>query len=274
MRGDQRPIAVFDSGVGGLTVLKALMEALPQESFIYLADTARLPYGTKTPESIYRYTHQCAQLLFKYDIKLLVVACNTASSVALAPLQVAYPQVPILGVIEPGAEAAVRASQNQHIAVIGTEGTIKQRAYDKAIKAKVPSATVRGRACQLLVALAEEGWHEGELVEAILARYLDSLLNKTADFSPDTLVLGCTHFPVFRKAIRAVVGEKIKLVDSAHTTAMTVKAFLEHHHFLKASGEVIHHFLATEGPERFAKLASKFLELALEEEDVELVDLI
>lgn len=270
----EQSIGVFDSGVGGLTVLKALIHALPDESFIYLADTARLPYGTKSADSIRRYTLQCTRLLIDKGIKLLVVACNTASSVALDYLRENFPDTPIIGVIEPGAMAAVETTKNHHVAVIGTEGTIRQGAYEKALKALNPDIRVHSLPCQLLVALAEEGWHDGVLVESIVDRYLTPLIHHIDGFKPDALVLGCTHFPVLREAIQAVVGENVVLVDSAQTTAKVVRHFLNEHHLQAEAGKaVLHHFLATEGPERFAKLASKFLGVSLTQDDIELVDL-
>ncbi len=195
------PIGVFDSGVGGLTVLRALREALPAQDFIYLGDTARLPYGTKSPETVARYSLQCAAALLERGIGSLVVACNTASASALGALRERYPALPVIGVIEPGAEAAVAASASQHIAVIGTEGTIRGGAYQTAIHRRSPEARVTSCACSMFVALAEEGWTQGPVAEAVAHRYLDPIFD-VAD-SPDCLVLGCTHFPALIDAIRS-----------------------------------------------------------------------
>ena len=211
------PIGVFDSGVGGLTVLRALREALPECDFIYLGDTARLPYGTKSPETVARYSLQCAATLLRRGIGRLVVACNTASASALGALRERHPALPIVGVIEPGAEAAVAASMSGHIAVIATEGTIRGGAYQAAIGRLDPAARVTARACSMFVALAEEGWTSGAVAEAAARRYLDPIFS--AAEPPDTLVLGCTHFPVLGEVIRAVLPAGVRMVDSAATTA-------------------------------------------------------
>ncbi len=197
-------IGVFDSGVGGLTVLRSLHERLPREHFIYLGDTARLPYGTKSPESIRRYSIQAAGILRDRGIKCLVVACNTASAVALEALRERFAPLPVLGVLEPGAVAACRASRSGRIAVIATESTVRGGAYQTAIRRCRPDAQVLARACPLFVALAEEGWIEGEIVEAVAHRYLDGLFHGSE--APDTLVLGCTHFPVFASVLSRQLG--------------------------------------------------------------------
>ena len=220
------PIGMFDSGVGGLTVLKALKERLPCEDVMYLGDTARLPYGTKSPQTVSRYAVQCAAELVNRGIKLLVVACNTASAVALDALREAYPDIPVIGVVEPGAQAACTASKNHSIAVIATESTISGGAYQRAIHSIDPRARIVGHPCPLFVALAEEGWTEGEVPEAVAKRYLDPVFNPASGTEkpiiPDTLVLGCTHFPLLAPAIRNVVDSGTVIVDSAATTAETV----------------------------------------------------
>jgi len=219
-----RPIGVFDSGVGGLTVLRALRAALPCEDFVYLGDTARLPYGTKSASTVRRYSLQCAAALSRYDLRCLVVACNTASAYALAALQEAHPDLPVIGVIEPGAAAAVEVSSQQSIAVIGTEGTIAGGAYQAAIHRLNPRVRVVGHACSLFVAMAEEGWTSGPIAAAVARRYLEPLFEVREP--PDTLVLGCTHFPLLRAAIQAVLPAGVHIVDSAVTTAATVAARL------------------------------------------------
>ncbi len=216
------PIGVFDSGVGGLTVLRALSHALPSQDFIYLGDTARLPYGTKSPDTVSRYSLQCAQALLRRGIGALVVACNTASASALGALSARYPDLPIIGVIEPGARAAIEASRSQHIAVIATEGTINGGAYQTEIRRRNPAVRVLARACSMFVALAEEGWTSGPVAEAVAHRYLDPVF--ASDDAPDTLVLGCTHFPILTAAIRAVIPPDVRIVDSAATTAQTLVA--------------------------------------------------
>jgi len=265
------PIGVFDSGVGGLTVLRALRARMPCEHFMYLGDTARLPYGSKSPETIQRYSLQAAGFLMSRNIKCLVVACNTASATALPLLQQHFQSIPIIGVVEPGAIAGSNSSINGRIAVIATESTVQGGAYQRAIKRVRGDAQVVSSACPLFVALAEEGWTSGSIVEDIAHRYLDGLFN-IAD-APDTLLLGCTHFPVFRDALRNVIGEHIHLVDSADTTAAALKNLLEQQHLVTPStqpGAV--NFMATDGPERFARVAAHFLGHALSSTDVELVE--
>ncbi|HYF97665.1 MAG TPA: glutamate racemase [Coxiellaceae bacterium] len=266
------PIGVFDSGVGGLTVLKALQNQLPHESFIYLGDTARLPYGTKSPETIARYAQQASEILVQRGIKLLVVACNTASTVALPLLQEQFKNIPVVGVIEAGAKAACAQSKNEHIVVIATEATIQGQAYQRAIKALVPQAKVLTQSCGLFVALAEEGWLAGKEAESIATRYLKPLF-ENADH-PDCLVLGCTHFPVLLPAIRAVVGDKVVIVDSAQTTAELVKEILQKNNLLSESAIAKTRFLVTDAPQRFIRVAPNFLAKALKNEEVELVDII
>jgi glutamate racemase len=269
---DAAPIGVFDSGVGGLTVLRALRDALPAEDFLYLGDTARLPYGTKSPQSVVRYSLQCAQALMLRGIRGLVVACNTASAAALQALREQYPGVPIVGVIDPGAAAAVAASATQHIAVIGTEGTIGGGAYQQAIRRLNPQARVDARACSLFVALAEEGWTEGPLAEAVAHRYLDPLFATPGGGSghPDTLVLGCTHFPVLSTAISAVLPAHVRVVDSAHSVAAAVARDFPG---AGQSGGGSVRWLATDGAARFARVSSTFLGHAVHADEIEIIDL-
>lgn len=273
-KGDRkRPIGVFDSGVGGLTVLRALRSQLPAEDFVYLGDTARVPYGTKSAKSVTRYALQAARVLVDRGIKQLVVACNTASAVALEALEAAYRPLPVVGVVEPGAEACCRLSVTGHVAVIGTEGTIRGGAYQRAIRRFRPDARIVARPCSLFVALAEEGWVRGELVEAIVARYLEPILGGGSPTRPDCLVLGCTHFPPLSDAIRSVAGAGVTLVDSAETTAVAVKNGLEISGLLNAGGEGKTHFLATDGIARFCRVGEIFLGEPISPETVELVDL-
>jgi glutamate racemase len=269
------PIGVFDSGVGGLTVLRALRARLPHESFVYLGDTARLPYGTKSPQTVTRYARQAAQVLVDRGIKLLVIACNTASAVAVDDLAERLHPLPVVGVVEPGAAAACEASTHGRIAVIGTESTIRGGAYERAIARLRPAATVVGRPCPLFVALAEEGWCEGPIPEAVAARYLGDLRPAPDDPAAiDCLVLGCTHFPVLRPALAAVMGPGVTLVDSAETTARAVAGMLaraERGTPARVGGRVT--LLATDGPERFARVGARFLGLPLAPDAVCLVDL-
>lgn len=269
----RRPIGVFDSGVGGLTVLDAIHRALPWEDLVYLGDTARVPYGTKSPDSVSRYARQAALALVRRDVKALVIACNTASAVALEVLRASYPSLPIIGVIEPGAEASCLASVSGCIGVIATEGTIQGGAYQRAIERMRPEAKVSGQACSLFVALAEEGWTEGELLEQVLARYLVPLLDATPAI--DCLVLGCTHFPVLKNAIGKVVGDGVRLVDSAETTANAIYQQLDEqgelHPERDRSGQIT--YLVTDGPDRFARVAKTFFTGAIARQAVELIDI-
>jgi len=266
------PIGVFDSGVGGLTVLKAIREALPLENLIYLGDTARLPYGTKSPASIARYAMQATAKLLEDDIKLLVVACNTASAVALDVLREQMDPIPVLGVVEPGAMAAVAARPGGSHLVLATEATVRLGAYSKAILARDPQARVREQACELMVSLAEEGWTKGEIAEAIVRRYL----NEAEDdgFNADSIILGCTHFPLLRQTIAAAVGDNVAVVDSAVTTATVVQDILRSNgglHEIQQLGTL--KLLATDGLTRFARVGGQFLGESLTAEDVQLVDL-
>ncbi len=270
-----QPIGVFDSGVGGLTVLKEIRKLLPTEDFIYLGDTARLPYGTKSPQSITRYALQSARQLIAKRIKLLVVACNTASAVALEELEKAFEPTPIIGVIKPGATASSMASASGRICVVATESTVRQGAYEAEIKRIRPAAAVVSIACPLFVALAEEGWVDGPLVEGIIERYLGPTFSLAGSFQPDCLVLGCTHFPVLAKAIRKVLGPAIALVDSAETTAAAVERELATRglHRDRGCGQGKVAFLATDGADRFARVGSLFLGEPLSPSEVEIVDL-
>ena len=266
------PIGVFDSGVGGLTVVKALRAELPAEDIIYLGDTARLPYGTKSPLSISRYAAQAASALVAETIKLLVVACNTASAVALPTLQKLVHPVPVLGVIEPGARAAVAAKSAGSHLVLATEATVRLHAYRNAIAARDSAAVVHEHACEVLVALAEEGWTDDAVANATIGRYLD---DATSDgFAADTIILGCTHFPLLRSAISAAAGATVDVVDSATTTALSVSAELASANLLRqgdAPGEL--RLQATDGVTRFARVGGLFLGEPLTAGDVQLVDL-
>ena len=268
---------------------------MPAADFIYLGDTARLPYGTKSAETVVRYSLQCAAALIRRRIRCLVVACNTASASALDALRAHHPALPVIGVIEPGAQAAVAASRSQHIAVIGTEGTVDGGAYQTAIHRLNPSARVTARACSLFVSMAEEGWTEGPIAEAVARRYLDPIFQ--SDDAPDTLVLGCTHFPALTAAIRAVLPPRVNIVDSAATTAAAVVQQLDgattdavalQFHEAAAGSRQLHGaaggradpaarggvaWLATDGAARFARVGSAFLGEILRAEQVQIVDL-
>jgi glutamate racemase len=281
------PIGVFDSGVGGLTVLAALCAQLPHEQFLYLGDTARLPYGIKSADTVVRYALQAADALVRRGVKALVIACNTASAVALPALSARYGALPLIGVVESGAAAAAEATRTGQIVVIGTEATVRGGAYQRALLRYRPDAQIHAIACQLFVALAEEGWTEGPFARAAVERYLAPLLRPahagavtaTRTFQADTLVLGCTHFPMLSGAIREVVGDAVRLVDSAATTAEATQALLRARGVLAArppsaaaeSARV--RLLATDGAERFAAVGTRFLGRPIAPAEVELVDL-
>ena len=266
------PIGIFDSGVGGLTVLNAIRAELPSENLVYLGDTARLPYGTKSPMSIARYATQAAAKLKEQGIKLLVVACNTASAVALDALRAQMDPLEVIGVVEPGAAAAVTARPAASHLVLATEATVRLGAYRKAIESQDPGASVRESACELLVALAEEGWTRGAIANSVIERYLTD--DRDDAFQPDTIILGCTHFPLLKDAIQSVASDGVLLVDSASTTASVVSVALATAGLLRnpnGPGEL--RFLATDGATRFARVGGQFLGQPLDVSDVEIVDL-
>jgi len=255
----QRSIGIFDSGVGGLTVFHELMHRLPEENLIYLGDTARVPYGIKSAETVTRYALEITGFLMKRKIKMLVVACNTASSVALPVLQERFP-IPVVGVLLPGARAAVRDSRVRKVGVIGTESTIGSRAYVQAIHLLDPEVEVHTRACPLFVPLAEEGWGDHPLTVSIVREYLKDF----QETGIDTLVLGCTHYPILRSAIGRVMGEKVRLVDSATETAREVQALLASRGLLnKGRRPLTRRYYVTDSPERFRKVGERFLEQSL-----------
>ena len=249
------PIGVFDSGMGGLTVVREMMSQLPNESIIYFGDTARVPYGPKSPDTVLRYSREITSYLRGEGIKALVVACNTATAHALPALREEY-DLPIVGVIEPGARAAAAATKTKHVGVIGTAGTIKSRAYEKEIRKLLPDAQITAQACALFVPLVEEGWVDTEPTRAIARNYLAPLV--TAEI--DTLVLGCTHYPLMKTVIGNVVGREVRLIDSAYETAREAGAVL------RASGlenttpnQARYRFIASDAPDTFLSLGERFL---------------
>jgi glutamate racemase len=251
------PIGVFDSGIGGLTVAAALMQALPAEPVVYLGDTARVPYGPKSPDTVVRYSRQIAAWLVEQGVKAIVVACNTATAHALDTLQQEC-RVPVIGVVLPGARAAVGASRNHRIGVIGTAGTINSRAYHRAIAHLDPRATVIGAACPLFVPLVEEGWLDHTATRLIAETYLSPL--RTQDV--DTLVLGCTHYPLLAPVVQDVIGRTVTLVDSAAETARATAEVLTQYKIrapLSGDVSVIHRFVATDAPETFRRVGQQFI---------------
>ena len=266
-----QPIGVFDSGVGGLTVLRALIGCLPHESYLYLGDTARLPYGTKTGDTVTRYALQASAALVDQGIKALVIACNTASAYALPALRQRYPGMPVIGVIEAGAEAACQLSRSGRIAVMSTDSTARSGAYPAAITKLRPDAEVISVPCSLLVAMAEEGWTHGDIPQLALERYLGPVLETNP---PDTIVLGCTHFPLLRQEIETVLGPNVCLIDSGSTAAASVERALRQAGHLANPGETAGtRFLATDGADRFARVAFGFLGVEVAASDVQVIDL-
>ncbi len=267
------PIAVFDSGVGGLTVLRTLKEHLPQESFLYFGDMARVPYGTKSPAAVISYTLGAARHLVSQNIKLLVVACHTASTLALPALEQEFPSLPIVGMIEPGAKAACAASQNGHIAVIATEATVKAQGYQKAVRLLRSPAQVVAQACSIFVALAEEGWVKGPIAESIARQYISPLFNSLP--RPDCLLLGCTHFPLLRESIQNVIGKETCIIDPAVETALTVKQILQDRDLINTqpAANALSQFQVTDSPERFAYVAGQFLATSISLDQIQCVGL-
>ncbi|WP_367605528.1 glutamate racemase [Legionella sp. W05-934-2] len=263
----QLPIGVFDSGMGGLTVLSALRNTLPQESFIYLGDTARLPYGTKSPETVKQYAEQMAAILVEQRIKALVIACNTATTAALTHLQQRLHYMPVIGVVEPGAKAAIDACQQGSISLLATETTVASKAYQTIISQQLPHTRIKAIPCGLLVALAEEGLTDHAITRETLRYYL-------TDISEDeTILLGCTHFPVFKNAIQEMLPSTIKIVDSAQATAQVVKQKLNEKGLMQGEdhqGQVS--YLVTDSIDRFKRVGAIFLHHSLDDKPVTLID--
>jgi len=267
----KQPIGIFDSGLGGLTVARAVRRALPNEDLVYLGDTARVPYGTRSPQTVVRYAQGCAAHLMRFDIKLLVVACNTASGVALQPLSDRL-SIPVIGVIAPGAAAGVRATRTGRIGIVATAGTVASGAYERAIHAENEEIRVFAVPAPLFVPLAEEGWVTGDVPRLATQRYLEPLVR--ADI--DTIVLGCTHYPLMSETIREVardmLGHDVAIVDSADATAQTLAASLNEPS-ASADGGGSLHVLVTDLPDAFAAAASRFLGAPIGDFAVEAVDL-
>jgi glutamate racemase len=256
-----RPIGVFDSGIGGLTVVKALRDLLPNERIIYLGDTARVPYGSRSPATVERYSIEIATMLMERNAKMVVVACNTVSSVALPQLEQTLP-VDVIGVIRPGAEAAIHETRTNHIGVIGTRATIRSGAYERTLKDLSPAVQVTSRACPLLVPLIEEGLLRDSITDQMIARYLEPMLAQGID----TLVLGCTHYPLLAEAIRKQLGMGVQLVDSARNCALAVKRLLDANSLgapVDALGAL--EVGLTDRPDNFLRVAREALQLEIGE---------
>ncbi|MBU1853952.1 MAG: glutamate racemase [Candidatus Omnitrophica bacterium] len=252
---ENRPIGIFDSGVGGLTVVKEIFRVLPYEEIVYLGDTARVPYGTKSSESVKRFSIENFEFLLRFNVKMVIVACNTASSTSLPILRNRF-KIPIVGVIKPGAERAAGLTKNGKIGVIGTATTVKSKAYEKEIKRICKTVKIVSKACPLFVPLAEEGLLNGKITFDIAKYYLNPLVRKRID----TLVLGCTHYPLLKKVISRVVGKDVKIIDSASSVAEEVANTLRSNKLLSSeSRKPANSFFATDAVEQFVKVGKRFL---------------
>ncbi len=255
------PIGVFDSGLGGLTVVRSLLARLPNERVVYVGDTARVPYGPKSPDTVRRYADEIAGWLVEQGVKAIVVACNTATAHALDALQASMP-VPVVGVVEPGARAAVRAAGDGPVGVIGTAGTIASGAYPRAIHALAPKLTVLAQACPLFVPLVEEGWLAHQVTRDVAHEYLDGLLAQDIR----ALVLGCTHYPLLAPLLQELAGPHVTLIDSADETAAATADILARHGIAapRSDATPTHRFVASDAPDRFLALGQRFLGTALD----------
>jgi glutamate racemase len=252
---DNRPIGGFDSGLGGLTVVKELMRELPGENIVYFGDTARIPYGTRSRDIVTKYSSQSIRFLMSMDVKIAVIACNTVSAGSFEALSSAF-DLPLVSVIHPGARAAVEATQNGRIGIIGTEGTIRSKAYPKAIQSLNPDILVLDQACSLFVPIVEEGWSDTEVARLTAMRYLEGLSREKVD----TLVLGCTHYPLLEKTISSVMGSDVRLINPAVNTACRVGEILGNTHKLNDSkGQSAVQFYVSDFGQRFQAIGSHFL---------------
>ena len=247
-------IGLFDSGIGGLTVLQKIIEVLPRENTVYLGDTARAPYGTKSVETVLRYSFENSDFLVEKRVKLVVVACNTSTAIGLDRLKERL-SVPVIGVIDPGVRRALQVTKNKKVGIIGTEATIQSGAYTKALKAQERNIEVYSRACPLFVPLVEEGWTDNAVAEMTVKTYLGSLKQSGID----TLILGCTHYPLLKRAIRKFMGRGVKLVDSAEEITKEVGSVLKRKSLARTKGKGIHSFFVTDAPDRFVKVGRRFL---------------
>lgn len=256
-----RPIGIFDSGIGGLTVAHEILRQLPNESIVYFGDTARVPYGPKSPDTVCRYSREITAFLREQDVKAIVIACNTATAHALPILRDELP-IPVIGVVEPGSRAAVRASAGGHIGVIGTVGTVRSGAYERAIRALDPEARITVRACPLLVPLVEEGWSDHPVTRQVAQEYLEPLIKEGIN----TLVMGCTHYPLIKSLLCRVLGPGVTLIDSAAETAAELGQVLRDQKLEApaADSSPTHRFVASDDPLQFLQLGQRFLGDAIE----------
>ncbi|NLN41067.1 MAG: glutamate racemase [Clostridiales bacterium] len=252
---DKRPIGVFDSGLGGLTVVKELMKRLPGENIVYFGDTARVPYGTRSNETVIRYSKQCIRFLLSQGVKMVVIACNTASSISLDIVNKIF-DVPILGVIEPGARAAAQVTKNKRVGIIGTQATIRSKAYEKALTHQDPEISIFSTPCSLFVPIVEEGWSHTKIALLTAEKYLGSMKDKDID----TLLLGCTHFPLLQDIIGEVMGSHVTLVNPAEGTALEVEKILRSKNILNQDQkEGTYNFFVSDLGEKFEDIGGRFL---------------
>lgn len=265
----EKPIGVFDSGVGGLTVAREIMRQLPNENILYFGDTARVPYGSKSSATVLRFSRQIVNFLKSKDVKAIVIACNTASAIALPSLEKEM-DIPIIGVVEAGAKTAYETTITKHIGVIGTEATVKSRIYTKCLTKLDSEMTVVAKACPLFVPLVEEGLLEDRVTEDIASRYLSEM----KDYDIDTLILGCTHYPLIRNTIKRIMGDSVKLVNPAYETARSLKELLLKKKLLNnAKEQPNYHYYVSDAVEHFISFADKVLPCNVDESNVESVDI-
>lgn len=259
MTHKKSPIGLFDSGLGGLTVMRELVSHLPHEKMIYFGDTARVPYGNKSPETILRYAIENTVFLLQKGIKLLIIPCNTATAFSLSKLRTFF-SLPIMGVVDPGVRSAVAATKNKKIAILGTRGTIKSEVYQQSILKCIPDAVLYPIACPLFVPLVEEGWTDHEVTRKVAEHYLEPLKKEKVD----TVLLGCTHYPLLKEAIRNVLGDSVCLVDSALATAKEAKETLSQMNLLSDDLEGCHEYFVSDDPHAFKESAKRFFEMRIE----------
>lgn len=258
------PIGVFDSGVGGLTVAREIMRQLPEERLVYFGDTARVPYGSKSQDTIIRYSRQIIHFLLTKEVKAIVIACNTASAFALEQMRREF-DIPIIGVVRPGAKVAAETTKNGRIGVIGTEGTIGSQIYTETIQEYKADAIVTGKPCPLFVSLVEEGWLKDPITIQVAERYLDAF----SQTGIDTLIMGCTHYPLLRSTLRGILGDKVNLVNPAYETAQSLKVMLEEHNLMNdrpaEGGELQYQFFVSDAAEKFKNFANSILPCEIKE---------
>lgn len=263
------PVGIFDSGMGGLSIVRAMKRIMPSENCIYLGDTARVPYGPRGPETVRRYSLEAGANLAAGGAKAILIACNTATVAALDALREAHPGIPVFGVVEPGVRVAVQVTRNRHVAVIGTAGTIKSGQYEKLMALMLPGVKTSGIACPLLVSMVEEGWMDGPAVEAAAARYLDPVFSVPEKDRPDTLILGCTHFPFLEASLRKVLGPGVTLVDPADLTIHDLEQALAMKNQVREAGKTAsYEFRASGDPEQFAVVGGMILETPMRPESI------